>query len=390
MFSIIKLRFLRLRDEYLVIIIMTAMALGFTAIFGVSGVDSYKPKVLVVDRDHSGYSEMLLDELKSYSTFQYEPSEYEKAIKLVDEGKVLSAVVIDKGFSDSIAKEDEVTIRLIKFKDDRYIYILENQVFNVLDKMIDNTKIAEFTADYITRFKSDVSRGEIVKKVYESANKYWKYRKPININTEMIDTKNSNKYNNLMHTMIGFSLFFSTYTAVFSIGTILYDREHNIWQRMLVSPIPKAAILGGSMIAAYIIGLLQLFILILGGKYLFNIEWGLISGIILIALLYVFAITSLGLFLSSIVKTHAQLAAITPIVLTSTAMLGGCMWPLDIVNYKLLLILANFTPQKWAVEGMERIAMYGHGFNAAIMPSIILLTMGLVFFGLGVKMVRYE
>ncbi len=83
------------------------------------------------------------------------------------------------------------------------------------------------------------------------------------------------------------------------------------------------------MIAAYIIGLLQLFILIFGGKYLFNVEWGEISGIILIALLYVFAITSLGLFLSGVVKTHAQLSAITPIILTSTAMLGGCMRPLD-------------------------------------------------------------
>ncbi|QIB27267.1 ABC transporter permease [Caloranaerobacter azorensis] len=389
MFSIIKLRFLRLRDEYLIIVIMTIIALGFTAVFGMIGT-SYKPRILIVDKDQSKHSKMFIDELESNPIFRYESVGYEEAIELVDKGKALSAVVINNGFSDSIDNGGEATIELIKFKDDRYIYTLEYQLFSILNRMIGNIKIAEITADYLVKSKNDVFRDEIVKRAYENIKEYWSYRKPININTEIIDTKNFSNYDSLMHSIIGFSIYFTTYTAVFSIGTILYDKEHNIWQRMLVSPISKSAILGGSMISAYIIGLLQLFILIFAGKYLFNIEWGLISGIILIALLYVFAITCLGLFLSGIVKTYAQLSAITPVILTGTAMLGGCMWPLEIVNNRFLLFLANFMPQKWAVEGMEKIAMYGYGFNSAIQSSIVLLVMGLVFFGLGVKMVQYE
>jgi ABC-2 type transport system permease protein len=69
-------------------------------------------------------------------------------------------------------------------------------------------------------------------------------------------------------------------------------------------------------------------------------------------------------------------------------MLGGCMWPLEIVNNKVLLFLAELTPQKWAIQGMEEIAAKGMGFEATIIPSIVLFAMGIVFFGIGVKMVK--
>ena len=69
MLSIIKLRLLRLKDEYMVFIFMTAMALGFTAIFGAS-FNTYKPTVYIVDEDMSYYSESLINELKTYKNFK--------------------------------------------------------------------------------------------------------------------------------------------------------------------------------------------------------------------------------------------------------------------------------------------------------------------------------
>jgi len=205
------------------------------------------------------------------------------------------------------------------------------------------------------------------------AREAWNYKKPINVKREMLGAEGKGNYNSLKYSMIGFAIFFSTYTAVFSIGTILNDRQYNTWQRMLMSPVSKISLLGGSMIAAYIIGIFQLGIIIIGVRYIFQVDWGSsIIGIITITAAFIFTITCLGLFLSGIVKTHAQLAAITPVVLTSTAMLGGCMWPLEIVNSKVLLALANLTPHKWAIEGMEKIASYGYGMTA------------------GVKLVRFE
>ena len=145
------------------------------------------------------------------------------------------------------------------------------------------------------------------------------------------------------------------------------------------------------MIVAYIVGVIQISVLIIGGKYLLGIDWGSsITGILMVAGSFVFTVTSMGLLLSGVVKTRGQLSSITPVVLTSTSMLGGCMWPLEIVNSKPLLLLAELTPQKWAMQGMESIASKGMGFEAAIFPTIVLLIMGILFFAAGVKTVKFE
>lgn len=158
---------------------------------------------------------------------------------------------------------------------------------------------------------------------------------------------------------------------------------------MLISPVSMSSILSGTMVVSFLVGMIQMSVLILGGRYLFGIDWGnSLAGIIMITTVFVFTITSFGLLLSAIVKTEAQLGAVAPVVLTSTSMLGGTMWPLEIVNNKLLLFLAELTPQKWAMQGMLNIAAKGMGFESAILPSIVLLLMGMIFFTIGVKTVK--
>ncbi len=178
---------------------------------------------------------------------------------------------------------------------------------------------------------------------------------------------------------------------MFSIGDILEDKKLYTWQRMLISPISKAEILGGNMIVAFITGLFQIILLIMLSKYLLDIDWGnCILGILVVVSAFVFSTTSLGLLLSGTVKTTSQLSALTPIVLTSTSMLGGAMFPLEVVNSKVILFLSNFTPQKWAIKGIEDIVMFGKGFESVILPTIILLTMGILFFVIGVILVKSE
>ena len=189
--------------------------------------------------------------------------------------------------------------------------------------------------------------------------------------------------------MIGFTVFFSSYTMVFSIGTLLNDKQYKSWERMIISPLSMTSILGGTMLVSFLVGLVQIGILIIGGKYLLAVDWGRsMAGIGMVAAAYVFTITSMGLMISSLVKTQAQLSAVAPVVLTSIAMVGGSMWPLEIVNNKILLFLAELTPHKWAIQGMESIAAKGMGFEAAITPTIVLFLMGIIYFTIGVKTIK--
>ncbi len=387
MLSIVKLRLLRLRDEYLVFVVMTAMALGLTFIFGFS-FNSYRPSVIIVDEDKSLYSEDFIEELRQIDTFKFIDTDVNSASKLVEEGDALVALVINKGFQNNIQKGNNITIGQIKVKDDTYILTLQETVRSLIMKMAGSKKIAEVTADFISSQKT-VDKEKVESLAYKNVMDSWKYKNPLKITSTVANTSENLGYDAMKHSMIGFTIFFSMYTMVFSIGTILSDKQYKTWDRMIISPVSMCSILGGTMFVSFLVGIIQMVVLILGGKYLIGIDWGnSIAGIMMVTTVFVFTVTSMGLMLSGIVKTQAQLGAMTPVILTSTSMLGGCMWPLEIVNNKVLLFLAELTPQKWAIQGMEAIAAKGMGFEAAIIPSIVLFAMGIVFFGIGVKMVK--
>lgn len=390
MLSIIRLRLLRLREDTAVFILMTVMAFGLTAIFGAS-MDGYRPKVLVVDEDKSGYSEAFINELKADNGFSFIDSDMKNALSEVEEGKVLTALVIRKGFDEDIKSGEKVSLGVIKVKDGTTILALQKLASGIALKMAGGVRISDITADLVYSEKPEANKQEIRDYAYRSIMEAWKYKKPMEVLPSAAEVGNMGSYDNLKHSMIGFSIFFSMYTMVFGIGTILSDKQYKTWQRMLISPVSKASILGGSMVVAYITGAIQIGVLILGGRYLLGIDWGSsIPGILMVAGAFVFTVTSMGLMLSGVVKTQAQLAAVTPVVLTSTSMLGGCMWPLEIVNNKLLLFLAELTPQKWAMQGMESIASKGMGIEAAVFPTIVLLAMGVLFFGVGVRIMKFE
>jgi len=388
MLSIVKLRLLSLRDNYIVFLIMTAMALGFTAIFGIS-FNSYRPSVIIVDEDNTIYSKEFIEELKLNKIFKFDDSDKEMATLRVEEGDAFVALIVNEGFHDSIENGNEVTIGQIKVKDDTFLLSLQETLRSIITKMAGSERISKVTADFVSSQKPSADKEKIKTSAYINVMDSWKFKNPLKITSTVANTNIQSGYDSMKQSMIGFSIFFSMYTMVFSIGIILSDKRYKTWDRMLISPVSMSSILGGTMVVSFLVGIMQMSVLILGGKYLFGIDWGnSIAGIMTVTTVFVFAIISFGLMLSGIVKTEAQLGAIAPVVLTSTSMLGGTMWPLEIVNNKILLFLAELTPQKWAMQGMLNIASKGMGFESIIIPSIVLLAMGIIFFTIGVKTVK--
>ncbi len=390
MLSIIKLRLLRLRDDVMVFVLMTAMALGFTAIFGIS-FNEYRPTILIVDEDNSYYSEKIIMELKENKDFNFISTDLSSASVEIEEGKASVGLLIRDGFNEDIENGRDVSLGIMKLKDDTVILSLQELISSITLKMSGGIKTADITADYIHSVKLEADAEEIKISAYDSVMDYWKFKNPISVTSMDVTTGNDSGYDGQKHSMIGFAIFFSMYTMVFAIGTILSDKHYKTWERMLISPVSKTSILGGSMIVAYLTGAVQMGVLILCGKILLKIDWGnSMPGVLMVSGAFVFAVTSLGLMLSGFIKTHAQLSSLAPIVLTSTSMIGGCMWPLEIVNNKVLLFMAELTPQKWAIQGIESIASGGMGFNAAVIPTIVLMAMGLVYFTIGVKALNFK
>ena len=376
----IKLRIKLLKDDVVLVLVMLAMAIVLTMIFGQAFQGDNKAIVNIVDLDGTHVSAEFIDTLsREVGGFDFKEAELADMEEYVKESSILAGIVIEEGFENDFSK-----VKIVTGKSAVEVMQLKNSVSHALS-LIENKR--NLSAAIEETLQTDDAIIAEVSQTFDEKYSEKAY-------TTSMTTQGQNQwsgYNDIMHYVLGFMLFFSTFSMTFVMADILREKKLHIFQRNLVTPVNRASQLFAKMFVTFLLGFAQVAIVLLAGKYLFKIEWGDNIGILLvISACYVTAFTCLGLFLSSIVKSYDQMGALTPIILVSTAMLGGCMWPIEIITNKVLLSLSWITPQRWALSAMEEIAMKNAASSTAIVPAIVLLGMAAVYFLLGLRVMKKD
>ncbi|TCT13102.1 ABC-type multidrug transport system permease subunit [Natranaerovirga pectinivora] len=378
MFSIIWLRIKRIKESLPIIIGLTVMAFGLIAAFSSAFKSEYRPVVFLVDRNETEYAKLFINNLEAADLYDFRVTTYDNAMDGVQNFGGIAAVIIEEDF---LIKGDN-SISIVNINTSAEYGNLLQVVNNKLNQFVNQINLSNSIQEYFQVQNMRVNALEIDEFVSRNYNDGWN-SPTYKTNSYFIEGSSSNDFM-LKHSLIGFTIFFSMYTMIFGIGDMVEEKRIYVYHRQLVTPIKSRSILFGNLIYTFSLSFIQVLIMILGGAYIFGIDWGNnIGAILLVMSAFVFCGTSLGLFMSSMVKNIQQLSALTPIVLTSTAMIGGCMWPLEMIDNNILLFLASLTPQKWAVTTISRMAIYNYAPNIIIMPIIILLVMGGVLLVLG-------
>lgn len=386
-------KLVRMLREPWVVLLMTALPLVFTYFLGQAGSDSGKKiPVAMVDLDQSLISSRLAAELKSNPAYRVTLADREKALSLVKENRALAAFIIPAGFSGRLAAGGEPSLEVYRVGETGEIYAAQNALRTALGRVVSGDRIAGLVVSEISQEKDIGGREGLVReKAYKNARAGWFPDPPVNVESRDFSGARVNSYDQMTHASIGFALFFVMYTAVFGVGEILTEKKNGTWQRILTMPPARWQVLAGNLLGACVVTAFQLAVLLLAGKYLFGVNWGdnLLPALVVSAA-FIFCITSLGLLLSGIIKTDKQLQAVTPVLLVSTSMLGGCFWPLDIVQSKILLTLSKIVPQTWAMASLEGIVTRGLAMDAVLAPVGILAAMGLIYFAAGLYTLKWE
>jgi ABC-2 type transport system permease protein len=97
---------------------------------------------------------------------------------------------------------------------------------------------------------------------------------------------------------------------------------------------------------------------------------------------------SLGLAstVAGLIRNGQNAAMINSMIVTPTCMLGGCFWPLAIMP-EFMQKIANFIPQKWAIEAVE-IAATGGTLSDIALPLAILSLMAVILLAVGSAVLR--
>ncbi len=187
----------------------------------------------------------------------------------------------------------------------------------------------------------------------------------------------------------GYAILFALFGLQAAAGTILEEKEAGTFRRLLIAPVRKYSLLGGKLLAQFILTLAQLAVLFAIGYVAFHLTIGSWPGVIALLVGTSFATTGLGIFLVSIVKTRRQLSPIVTLVTLGTCAIGGAWWPLTIEPLWMQQI-ARIGITAWAMEGLNGLMLYGRALSDVLPDIVALLVYGLVCFTIGLRFFRFQ
>jgi ABC-2 type transport system permease protein len=161
------------------------------------------------------------------------------------------------------------------------------------------------------------------------------------------------------------------------------ERRQGITRRMLAAPHGTGTILAGIGAARLLFALLQSALIVGIGSVLFGVSWGDPVGATLLVVLFAIVATAVGLLVGSIVDEPDQAQAAGVPIAIALGMLGGCMWPLEIVP-PVMRAIGHIAPHAWAMDGWIGLIFDGEGV-AGIAPQLAVLAGFAVVLGLAAR-----
>ena len=183
------------------------------------------------------------------------------------------------------------------------------------------------------------------------------------------------------------AILFLIYTTS-SVGgrSILAERDDGILPRMLTTPSTFSQVLGGKVLGTFLIGVVQVSILVAVSSLLFSLNWGDPLAVFLLILCAVAGATGWGILLASIAKTAGQVGNIGTALMLLFGILGGSFGGVAGLP-GVMGIISRVTPNTWAQEGFIELA--GQGTLSDILPSMAgLLVMAAILFAIAVLFFR--
>ncbi len=165
----------------------------------------------------------------------------------------------------------------------------------------------------------------------------------------------------------------------FSGVAITIERRSGILARTAVSPAGKGDIIAGKLGGRMMVGLTQIAVLLLAGRFLFGVSLGndMLALVVLMAS-FAYCCGAFSLLFGSVFSNPDQVTGFAIITTLVMSALGGCWWPLEVVPHP-FRIVAFCLPTGWAMNGIHKIISFGYGFGSVAPHIIVLILFGTAF-----------
>lgn len=396
-FNLAWLDLLRLARDRGQLITLLIVPLMLTYLFGtMMGGGERKVAVAVADEDGSSYSREIAAGLpdRSYSIRRVDEAQ---ARAMAGSGEVAAAVIIPEGFGDDVIGGVDTRVDVVKDPRSNVALAIVQAVRGRVDRVAANAGVVRTVRDAFRdaeRVSGIPQSPPSPKDVYAYADRLWSPDPPLSV-AEVVVTASkvrgaATQATGFQQYSMGFTLMFMLFMGLGTAGGFLEDREQGTFARLLMTPTRRPALVIGKVLGVYVTVLLQALIMVGVGAFVFRVPWGDDPlAVVMLVASFGLAATGLGVMVSTIVRSRGQMSAVTAAGATALSMLGGCYWPLDIVNPTMRTI-ANLTPTGWAMQGLTDVVVRAQGVTQALVPTLALLAMSALFLLVGVSRLRFD
>jgi len=205
----------------------------------------------------------------------------------------------------------------------------------------------------------------------------------------VVDTKSKflpNGFNYSAPTMLVLFVFINSLAAG---AAMIETRRLGMYERIAAAPVTARSIVLGEMLVYVGIALTQSALIIFVGALLFGVHWG--NPLAATALVFTWALVGAGagMLAGTLFRTPEQSTSIAVAAGIILGMLGGCMWPLEIVPAGMRAI-GHLTPQAWAVDAWTELLSRGGTLTDITRQLIVLIGFALVLVTISVRRLRHS
>jgi ABC-2 type transport system permease protein len=394
------------------VVIPVALILLIGAVTGGFGGDDGEPRVRVdvFDNDQSAQSEALLQTIRDLNAtlllcpmdddedgicgLDGETLDVELAQTRVTDSITDGFIEIPQGFGEDVLSGEPASI-IYRTDGDITDPGIAQQTVQAAVQQVGGAAVAARTGVLVYEdnfeFDDEAAAQTFRQNVYQQATDYWENPPAVVSYQTTVETEDDNGGTNqgFGQSVPGMGSMYVMFTVL--AGAVLLIQERRNWtlQRLITMPITRTQLLGGKLLARFLMGMIQYSVAFGFGIFL-GVNFGDSPlGLLLIMIAFAMCMTALAFMLSTFVSNEEQANGVVLFVSLTAAPLGGAWWPLEVVP-EFMRVAGHISPVAWAMDGFNELIFYSGTLADVLLPIAVLAAMTLAFFAVAVFRFRYE
>jgi len=368
--SFIKKEFYHILRDKRTILILLVMPVVQIILFGFAiSTEVKNTPIAVFDPAKDGATRQITERLAAsgYFTLVGEVHTLEDVEKAFQKGEIKLAVVFSENFQANMLHTNEAAIQIIAdATDPNQANTFTNYASNIINQWrIENGELRMNQAGN-SQFSTLNSQLRIVPEIKMLYNPQMK-----------------GAYNFVPGVM---GLVLVLICAMMTSISIVREREMGTMEVLLVSPVKPVYIILAKITPYFALSIINLTTILLLSVFVLDVPVaGSLLLLLLFSLLFILVGLSLGVLISSIVRTQVAAMLISAVVMMMpTMLLSGMMFPIESMP-KILQWISVIPPNRWYVEGVIKIMIMGVEAKYVLKEFAILGAMAIVLLAVSLK-----